>query len=565
MDSISQNLSKLEKVRSFIKNNSSYFSLDKMDFRRSKLYASGSGFILQGNLNKAWGESRATACVDALTPIVDSTCNAFMRNPFSFDNVGEELSLKLNEVFNDCLREACQDGLSFMYVWHDENSVISVRRINNMHVMWAETEAVVIDKQKIERSGGGSASIWANLDALNLGSDEIPIVTHFILKDGVVEITKIKDEEIVGETELRLPHLPIIPVRGRQVFLTDNEVHWRGYYYPLRDVLSALNANLSVSLERMITRDPVLLANESLGDSEYTKQWEENGTRNFYVYEAFMPKNEITGESGQPIPPPILNPQVNDISKLEAVRTSLFEIIDRVTGSNYLSESKGAETATQVLLRNQNKEDALSQILLNLTNAARRTAKVLMAYYEDLGYGLAGPINVKDNVSEGIKNTNSLQLLLSIKDLPVNVQLAVMKTYDAPKEIISSVEREALDRQGDPEKQEMAAAIQQMTHQLQLEQLRSKEAEATYEAARIEAMQRYETKMEELRVEREIKIAQLALEREKLALEYAKLGLKKEEAEAGLEIKAAEQSRKDVELQAEIIKTASADTVHAVV
>jgi len=513
---------KVEAIRQFIKDNGSYFSIDKEDFRRGKSYASGSGW--HTDLGRSWGEGRANAHLDIVSPICDSTVNSFTRNPYTFAGIGQDLQARLNEVLAECLREACQDGLSFLYIYHTEQGEIKAKRLSNLHVMHTETECLVIDKKKTESRGGGTRSIWNNLDCLALASDEIPVLTHFIFKDGLVEITKIEDETVVAETSIALPALPIIPIRGRQVFLSDNQVHWRGYHFLLRHLCSAFSANLSVSLERMISRDPVLLPEESLGDSEYIRQWEENGTRNFYVYKSLHESSALASPPIQ-LPPPTLNPQVNDISKLETLRASLIELVDRVTGSNYASENKGNETATAVLLRNQNKEDALSQMLLNLCNAAKRAAKILEAYLAALG--APTQITVTDNVTQGIKNTNAIQLLLSIKDLPIRLQMAIMQAYDAPPAILDAVAQE-MQMQSDPVRAELEQKNKELQDVINRIQNENKMAEATHAAAVVQAENSYATRMAQMESDERIKFAQMQMELKKLELEWQKLGISKD-------------------------------------
>jgi len=513
---------KIESIRQFIKDNGGYFTLDKEDFKRGKFYASGSGW--HSDLGKSWGEGRANAHLDIVSPICDSTVNSFTRNPYVFTGINPNLQTRLNEVLAECLREACQDGLSFLYLYHTDQGEIKVKRLSNLHVMYTETECLVIDKKKTDSHGGGTRSIWNNMDSLALASDEFPVLTYFKFKDGLVEIIKVEDETIAAETSLALPGLPIIPIRGRQVFLGDNQVHWRGYHFALRHLCSAFSANLSVSLERMISRDPVLLPEESLGDSEYTRQWEENGTRNFYIYKSL---HDVGALAGSPVKldPPTLNPQVNDISKLEILRKSLLELVDRTTGSNYVNENKGNETATAVLLRNQNKEDALSQMLLNLCNSAKRAAKILEGYLATLG--VPTEITVTDNVTQGIKNTNAIQLLLSVKDLPIRLQFAIMQVYDAPAAILEAVAAE-LQAQGDPARVELEQKNKELQDQINRMQNENKMAEATHSAAVVQAENSYATRMAQMQSDERVKFAELQIEQAKLELEWQKLGVNKD-------------------------------------
>ncbi|MDR2593923.1 MAG: hypothetical protein LBC87_04050 [Fibromonadaceae bacterium] len=457
-----------------------------------------------------------------MSPICDSTVNSFTRNPYVFGEVDAELQGRLNKVLTECLREACQDGLSFIYLYHEDSGELKVKRLSNLHVMYTETECLVIDKKKTD-SHGGSRSLWNNLDGLALATNEIPVLTHFVYKDGVVEITKIEDESIVASTSIPLPSLPIIPVRGQQVFLSDNQVHWRGYHFKLRHLCSAFSANLSVSAERMISRDPILLPEESLGDNEYSKQWDENAPRNYYVYKSLIPPTEV-GQVSIKLDPPIVSPQMNDISKLQQMQSSLLELVDRTTGSNYASENKGNETATAVLLRNQNKEDALSQMLMNLCDSAKRVASLLEGYLAVL-LGIEIKISVVDNVTQGIKNSNAIQLLLSVKDLPIRMQLAILQTYDAPATIIEAVAAE-LQQQSDPARLALEQENGELKSTIQAMRNENKMAEATHAAAVVSAEQQYATRMAKIESDERIKVMELENDRAKLILEKEELQMK---------------------------------------
>ncbi|MCL1955763.1 MAG: hypothetical protein FWF63_00440 [Fibromonadales bacterium] len=510
---------KVEAIRQFVKDNGSYFSIDKEDFKRGKTYASGSGW--QADLGRSWGEGRANIHLDIVSPICDSTVNSFTRNPFAFSDVDSELQGKINKVLAECLREACQEGLSFIYLYHEDSGELKVKRLSNLHVMYTETECLVIDKKKTE-SYGGTGSLWNNIDGLALATNEIPVLTHFIFKDGVVEITKIEDESIVASTSIPLPSLPIIPVRGRQVFLSDNQVHWRGYHFMLRHLCSAFSANLSVTAERMICRDPVFLPEESLGDNEYSKQWEENAPRNYYIYKSLTDNADVASARIK-LDPPIVNPQVNDISKLETSRASILELVDRTTGSNYASENKGNETATAVLLRNQNKEDALSQMLMNLGDSAKQVASLLEGYLAV--FRISKKISVVDNVTQGIKNSNAIQLLLSVKDLPIRMQLAILQTYDAPPTILEAVAQE-LEQQNDPARLALEQENGELKSTIQAMRNENKMAEATHAAAVVSAEQQYATRMAQIESSERIKVLELENDRAKLILEKEELELK---------------------------------------
>jgi len=533
----------IEQIKTFIKNREKYWDLDKSDFRRSKNLATGN--LWYERLGKSWGEARANVTHNPIQPIVDSTCNAFLRNPFVFEGLDDSSSQAINKVLFKCLREVCNDGLSYFYCWHDSNRNLHFDHLSNLHVIYTDDECVTVKKKKVkDRTNVQISTIWEDIESLNVESNEVIVLTHFKLENGKCQVSKVEGEEVTEQMTLNIPMLPILQVKGKSAWLS-NDFHYRGYYYNLQDLVALLCANWSVSAERIISRDPVMIPAEALGDSQFLEQWQSNEPRNFYTYQSF----ELDNTGGAPklvaLNPPTAAPNTTDIAKLETTRASIYEAIDRTVGSQYNSENAGNESATAVLLRNQHKEDALSELLWNLNQTALAITRLVAAYTNFLSDGQVQlDIKVKDKFTEGIKNTNAVQLLLSISQLPLNIQSAIMEAYGAPEEILieirNAVANEQNNQQADLEKQALQEENQLLTRQMQFQTEQMQLNQAQYQLQLQEASLRSTIEHEKLKNDLAVEKMKYELELEKVKLEWAKLGIEQEQGNTELQIQAAE-------------------------
>lgn len=527
----------IHKLKDFIQNRHGYFAKDKTDFERSQNLQAGNGWFHR--LNKSFGEARANLTINPLKQMVDSTMNAFIRNPYKFEGLEENTQNEINECLQECLRDACDDGLGYFYVYHTEDGQLKFKKLHNQKVIYSENEAIVIDKKRTpdgEKAVDRTTFWGGNMDILSLDPNEIPVLTYMVKDNGVVKIYKFESEDLTAMTELAIDKLPIITIKN-QCIMMSHEPHYRGFYYAWQDAVAFLNACLTVAAEITIARTPCALAEESLaGNEEYIKQWESNDRRNLYIYKGFMQTKDAAGAIiNTQLPAPTWAPNTQDLQQLHNGIQSTKAFIDQGMGTNLLAESKGNETATAVLLRKENKQASMSEMLSNLNKSVREIVN-LIEQYVMLLTGQQIQINIKDTYSQSVINQNALDLLLTMhqSQVPLMTQLAVLQCYSAPEEIIQAVQLQIQNEQ-DPEKMEMEAKIQELTAQLQMEQVRAKEAEALVKQAEISAAQRYSTKEMEIQSKERLTLAELRVEQMKIELEYAKLGIEKQQKQIELE------------------------------
>jgi len=532
---------KIDAVRRFIKAKDGYFSQDLRDFRRGKNIATGAGPF--SKVGRAWGEARANVTINVMKKIVDSTCNAYLRDPFEFSPLDPDLSSSINVVMYECLREACECGLSYFYLCHTDNGELKFKRMPCTDVIWTDSEAVCIKKEQAKDAEYSQNTIWTGLNSFKLSNEEIAVITHFKRdkESGVVEITKIRNDMVESETKLKLPYLPIIQVKCKAVTLSDNETHWRGYYYEYEDLLNVINMNLSITAEQMIVPNPWILPEESIGTNQYREQYETPEPRPYYIYKSKMEIMEGEVKRTIDLPAPAPAPNSLDIKSLNEQLIMFLKIIDDQTGTNIAAENRGNETAAAVLARNKAKEDALSEMLFNLNNSAKILAKVL-SYYMSILSGDPAPneITVTDKISESLKNKASVELLLSLQTLNPLVQLAVLKTFGAPPIVLNAVDylvQQTLN-QADPEKQQLQQQVEQLTQQIQIMSNENKLAEAQFKSALI----RSDTSLKEqaIKIQQEELTRQMDFQIEiaKIQLEYEKLGQKDKALELDTQSKA---------------------------
>jgi hypothetical protein len=514
----------LESVRSFIETNESYYKKDRSDFRRSKNLAAGNGWFER--LSTAWGEARSNLTINPLKKIVDSTCNSFLRNPFRFDGLGDDLNEQINKALFHCLRDACNDGLGYLYIYHTDDGAIKFKCLSNIHVMRSRDRALVIDKKRVKgKSSRLNKSVWNNTDVLSLAADEIPVVTYFELKDGTVSIYRIENDEITARTSLELPVLPIIRVKGKLVKLK-NEDHYRGYYYEFQDTVAAMNAYMSRAAEMAIAKTPVIMAEESMPlNAQYQEAWQSNEPRNLYLYKGFR---EVEGFSPVALPKPDYSPYTQDLATLNNQITLLSSFIDGLSGMNLQSEAAGSETATAVLDRRESRQDAQSELLFYLNNSAHKAARLLEAYISAVGGGKPG-IKVINRMDMAFRNKNALDLYMSLlsSNTPKPVAIEWLKLFSCPEEIIGILSRPDAE---DPVKDELARKLEEVTAALEAERSRS-------QLVLLQTQSNMEIEKRKMEIDYELSTARLALDSRRLAIEEAKLGIDAQIKQQEIEIK----------------------------
>jgi hypothetical protein len=526
-NSISSDADVLQSVKDFIQSRGSYYKKDRSDFRRSKNLAAGNGWFER--LSTAWGEARSNLTINPLKKIVDSTCNAFLRSPFSFDGLGDGMSEQLNKALFHCLRDACNDGLGYLYAYHTPEGEIKFKCLANTHVMYSKDRALVIDKKRIDdKSKKLNKSIWSNTDVLALAVDEIPVVTYFELEKGKVSIYRIVNDEITAHSVLDLPMLPIIRVKGKLVKLKEED-HYRGYYYEFQDTVAAMNAYMSRAAEMAISKTPVVMAEESMPlNAQYQEAWQSNEPRNLYLYKGFL---QVEGLPPIQLPRPDYSPYNQDLQTLNNQITLLSSFIDGLSGMNLNSEAMGNDTATAVLDRRESRQDAQSELLFYLNNSAHKAAKLLEAYMLNLG---SKPVQIKviNRMDQAFRNKNSLDLYLALVQAQTPKALAIewLRLFSAPDEILAALSSPEAE---DPIKDQMAQKLNELS--AALEQERSKN-----ELIAIQTKANIDLEREKMRLDYETKMADIALKNRELALKEAELGIKSNQRQQEIDIKDAE-------------------------
>jgi hypothetical protein len=532
----------IDDISYFLKSRKTYHDLDTTEFIRARNLAAGMGWFTR--LGKAFGESRANITINPLASHIDSTVNAFAREPFIFQGMPEEAQSKINHKLQSCLRETCELGISYLYIYHTDDGEIKFRHVSAMECIHTKDECVIIKKEKKSRDEALARNIWYDSVTEHFkGTDTKLLLTHFKLdKDAKqVTISSFDGATLTGQTTLNMDCLPVIPIKGKTTFLNSSEKHYRGYYYKLSDIVAAINLNLSVAAERVFTKTPMIAPIESFinDNGQYLADWESNEPRNLYLYSAKMPVNGQDGEINYiDLPPPTAAAVSVDLDKLNNQLQIYTQMINQELGSQLADENRGNETAIAVLSRNRAKEDSRSEILSNLNYSAKKIAACLKQYIVILGQPPVD-ITVTDQLSSGIRLRQSVDIMLATQTLPDQERLAILKEMRADDSILQAVMITIQNKQN-PELLNAQQQIQQLTAQIQMMQNENKIAEAMYQSKLLDVQEKYNTKTKEMELEREIKMAEFEVERAKIELEYAKLAQVNETKGVELGIKQAE-------------------------
>jgi hypothetical protein len=523
-----------EQVEDFIKNREGYFEEDRTSFRRSKNLQAGQGWFER--LGRAWGEARSSLTINPLKKIVDSTCNNLLRNPFRFEGLGDDINKNINKSLHSCLRDACNDGIGYFYVFHDDGGNLKFKCLSNTAVMFSEDESeyLVIDKRKEDKSKTKiKSSLWNNKDVLALSTNEIPVLTYFRLEDEAVKIYQFKGDIIEAYTELLLPRIPIVQVRGKTIKIKERD-HYRGLYWEFQDVVAAMNAYMSKAAEIAIAKTPVLMPEESFPlNAQQQEAWQSNEPRNLYLYRSLL---QVEGIAPIMLNKPDFSPYNQDLETLNNQITMLSSVIDGLTGMNLASENLPNETAMSVLDRRESKQDAQSELLAYLNDSAHEIAGLLFDYMNLIqpGNKLIEPIKVLNQIDKNFQSRNALDLFLTLNQAQVNPNTALewLKLFNCPEEVIKTIEanQQGQDPQAElliQENEELKAALQAERNKNELIVMQSQN-------------------------QLQIETAKIKVELEKIDLERIKLGLKQAETSAQIALEAENNAIKQEQEQQKI-------------
>ena len=522
----------IEQVEDFIKNCEGYFEEDRISFRRSKNLQAGQGWF--DRLGQAWGEARSSLTINPLKKIVDSTCNNLLRNPFRFEGLSDNINKNINKTLHSCLRDACNDGIGYFYVFHDDDGSLKFKCLSNTAVMFSEDESeyLVIDKRKEDKTKSKS-SLWNNKDVLALSTNEIPVLTYFRLEDEAVKIYQFKGDIIEDYTELSLPRIPIVQVKGKTIKIKERD-HYRGLYWEFQDSVAAMNAYMSKAAEIAIAKTPVLMPEESFPlNAQQQEAWQSNEPRNLYLYRSLL---QLDGIAPIMLNKPDFSPYNQDLETLNNQITMLSSVIDGLTGMNLASENLPNETAMSVLDRRESKQNAQSELLAYLNDSAHSIAELLFDYINLIHpeNKLIEPIKVLNQMDKNFQSRNALELFLTLNQAQVNpnTALAWLKLFNCPEEVIKTIEanQQGQDPQAElliQENEELKVALQAERNKNELIIMQSEN---------------------QLRIEAD----KIKVELEKINLERIKLGLKQAEINAQIALEAEDNAIKQEQEQQKI-------------
>jgi len=562
----------VQKVKKLLERQKKAIDLDREHFKISKNIASGNG-ISKADI-EAYGNERAIVNMPILDPAVNSICHRFDTNPFAFAFPSEYPSLcdekELAAVLSKALREICWDGISYVLIYHAADK-IKLRVLDNLNTVYGKCkladgsdcrEALYIDKiseHEIKKQypgfyiengtiGGVEYSGVARQDG------EYEEATYWEQTDKAVKVSKFIGGRLAEEAELPITRIPIVRITGKRV-LTEGMDNWRGLPYAVRGLLTTLTYCASLLQERIATAPTFnfWVAAESAPDQESAKQMANlNGfPRACGYYRAF--------DSGNALPVPARVDKSAGIEELSAHIADLTQTINAIAGSvSAAPPAAGTETAESVLLRRESKDTATDEFLRNLLTGAQSIAAVIKEFYGMFGLP-AAEITVSESIFEKAKEMADGQKLTAYVGFfgqnqhMMDFANVLLDTLDLKAESAERVRAVLAER-----KQKEESGQQQMMQQLQEQNAQSAQAlqQAQAESQELNARLAFAQKqiqdlqfanfemqsdskakilIEEMKLKNQMAIKQLEID-----LEYAKLGLKAEDAAESNRLKAAE-------------------------
>jgi len=390
-----------------------------MDFKTSKNLAAGNGFNI-ANYGTIWNKDRAQVCVSGsiMEPIVNSVCFKFNESPFDFipkSREGLALPYKIDFAelkfqLGSCLRDAVQDGLSYLLVFK-KGDEIKFSRLNNFNVIFGDCdysdgedveEVVYVDKRDTGKKQRKTDMAVVFDTVLNLNQTEIPVVTYWYKKDGQVCTAKLEGDTVVEHKTQEISKIPIVRIYGKEIPSSSFKKTWRGVYYLVKDVLRTMDFEQSLIQERIATAPNHLywIAEESLSNPEQLSKVNDFPVA-YKTYKATNPTNPQAN-----LPAPIPNDLSTNISDLVQSFQSHKDLIYQTLGS-IAGETPGNETAEAVLMRRENKDTAVNEMLKNLLDSSHQVADVIKNF-------TGVEVMVTSDIFDKAKQNDELQKIVAL-------------------------------------------------------------------------------------------------------------------------------------------------------
>jgi len=408
-----------KKLKEFGLDHQKEHSNNVMDFKTSKNLAAGNGFNI-ANYGTIWNKDRAQVCVSGsiMEPIVNSVCFKFNESPFDFiPKTQEGLALPYEIDFTElkfqlgsCLRDAVQDGLSYLLVFKKGNE-IKFSRLNNFNVIFGDCdysdgedveEVVYVDKRDTGKKQRKTDMAVVFDTVLNLNQTEIPVVTYWYKKDGQVCTAKLEGDTVVEHKTQEISKIPIIRIYGKEIPSSSFKKTWRGVYYIVKDILRTMDFEQSLIQERIATAPNHLywIAEESLSNPEQLSKVNDFPVA-YKTYKATNPTNPQAN-----LPAPIPNDLSTNISDLVQSFQAHKELVYQTLGS-IAGDTPGNETAEAVLMRRENKDTAVNEMLKNLLDSSHQVADVIKNF-------TGVEVMVTSDIFEKAKQNDELQKMIAL-------------------------------------------------------------------------------------------------------------------------------------------------------
>jgi len=537
------------------------------DFKLSKNMAAGNSF---DNVPVTlWGKDRAKVCASGaiMEPIVNSVCFKFNESPFDFIPKlpdGQQMIYKMDWAelkfqLGSCLRDAVQDGLGYLLVYKKgglEAPELKFSRMNNFNVIFADCdyadgedveEVVYVDKRDTGKKQNSMDKLLSFETVLNLNATEIPVITYWYKHEGNVCCAKLEGEEIVEHKTQEINEIPIVRIYGKEIPAANFKKTWRGVYYQVKDILQTMDFEQSLIQERIATAatHKYWIAEESLSNTEQFSKLNDFPTSH-KTYKATNPLNPQAN-----LPPPTEVNQSAQIAELIESFNSHKELVYQTLGS-IAGDTTGNETAEAVLMRRENKDTAVNEVIKNLLDSAHQIAEVIKDF-------TAVEISVTSDIFDKAKQNDELQKIIALTQFMTNNPHAYAVTPVLIKKLdIDDASKQMMIQLLDQEKQGNEQASMEMEMlKLENQQLRS-DKEAQIATAQINA----QSAIARANIDAQIKEAELKFKYVELQQKGEAEGIKlAQDAQ-----KIADDYEKEVaKIKIDGITNAVADTVHSVV
>lgn len=345
---------------------------------------------------------------------------------------GIERASSATDAYAQALTQSSAGGLGWLRLAVEEDRqglpVLRIRSVPNFASIYIDPCSICIDgsdaryavhhgymdKDLAKELYGEEATKKQNLGAVvgySIPDSAVIDCTWYELENGGLRITRtVGTKEVFNEFYENVGYLPIVPVKGEQLFNRDSQRSLGGIVNKTRDLNQSINLTASniMMLVSMAPKSPWIVAKEAVNGHQQT--WATMNTDpHAYVMWNHMDKD------GQPIPAPMRLDNSPQTQALQTTAEWLQSLLGRTTGITDAMlgglESAG-ESGKALIARMEASESATAMYIDHLTSSITQLTRVCIELIPHVYKGVR-KISIVDDHGRSSQETVDLSQIIT--------------------------------------------------------------------------------------------------------------------------------------------------------